>query len=150
MEELKDLVSVAFSKRIGKIEIINSESVDKKSAYFRLADGILKGKFKSDNDAANELVGKSDESSAYKMLKKRLKERLYNTLLFLQPLDANPNSYNFQVYECYKLMVLAKLLMLLGFNKTASKIMTKLMTKAKHIELFEVIQQCAIALQRKS
>lgn len=150
MDELKDLVRIAFSKRIRKIEIINSQDVDKESQYFRYADGILKGNFLTDADAANAILGEGASTSAYKMLKKRLRDRLYNTILFIQPLDENSDSYLHRVFECYKLMMVAKILLTVTINKTGFKIMAKVMTKAKPLELFDIIQQCAIALRRQS
>jgi hypothetical protein len=150
MDELKDLLKIAFSKRVDKIELIYNGEAHGNSTMRKLADGIRRGIFASEEEAANKISGTDKNGPAYKMLKKRLKERLYNTLLFMQPLESKSDKYHLLVYECYKQMVVAKMLTSLGFNKSASRIMVRLITKAEPIELFEVVQQCAIALQRKS
>ena len=150
MDELKDLIRIAFSDRIKKIEIINSEDVNKKSQFFKLADGIHKGKFKSDEEASKAILDKPASNSAYKMLKKRLKERLYNTLLFIQAKNVSTNSLSHQLFECYRQATVAKMLLSIGVIKAGTRITTKVMAKAQELELFDIVQQTAIMLRRQT
>ena len=148
MQELKDLINIAFSDRIKKIELLNGEDINRKSLPFRLADGIHKGKFATDEEAAKSLLDKNASDSAYKMLKKRLKDKLYTTLLFMQSKNPEPNSYHHQAYECYKQMAVAKMLVSIGIDKTAERMLNKIIQKSKPIELYELIEQAAIILRR--
>ena len=150
MDELKDLINIAFSDRIKKIELLNGEDINRKSLPYRLADGIHKGKFGSDAEAAKALLDKTPSDSAYKMLKKRLKDKLYTTLLFMQSKNSDPNSYHHQAYECYKLLAVAKMLMSIGINKSGARILNKVIQRSQPIELYELIEQAAILLRRET
>lgn len=78
------MVGLVTKQRLNNIELIDERLPDgKENLYLKLFKGIADGVFNSDEEAALQLYQTSAKNKKYLMLKSRLKERLINTLFFL-------------------------------------------------------------------
>jgi tetratricopeptide (TPR) repeat protein len=149
MEELRELVEIGMSGRIGRIEIFESES-NEISLSHRLYYGLKRKEIKTDEEARVALYGSSREGFKFNMLKKRLKERLYNTILFVQPRQNIPGGYLENAYFCYKHFVIAKMLTIISVRKLGIRLLRKTLKRALEYEVYEVAMLCSLNLRRDS
>ncbi len=90
MEYLKELIEVVTANKVKKIEVIGNPN-DNGTKLQKLYDAIQQGKVASDEDAFAMLYGEEGNRGAYHKLKHVLKERLVNTLFFI---DTKTNKYS--------------------------------------------------------
>ncbi|MHA6248118.1 hypothetical protein ACXYMU_09295 [Pontibacter sp. CAU 1760] len=67
-------------------------------------ENLRNKKFTSDEQAAKELYGSNQGDVRYKMLKHRLKKKLYNSLLFIDYNKIGLKEYNQKEHECMTLL----------------------------------------------
>lgn len=149
MQDLREIVHTLSGGRVDKIETFNELRKNRDRLYFKFYKGIADGKIKTDEDAIRELYAGKVAGSKYKMMKKRFTERLYTTLLFLQPRENSPKSYTKALYYCYKYFIVARLLAITSPTVVAVKLLEKVIRKATTYEVFELIELSAIHLRRE-
>lgn len=149
MEELRELVEIGMSGRIGRIEIFDPES-EKSSLSHKLYFGMKRGEIITEEDAKAVLYGSSSKGFKFNMLKKRLKERLFTTILFVQPRQNIPGAYLVNAYFCYKHYVVAKILMIISARKLGTRLMKKTLKRALEYEVYEIVMLCALGLRHNS
>jgi len=150
MKDIKELIEVAFSKRVGKIETFQEDREQANNTlFYKFYKGILEGEIKTDEDAARILYDKNKSDVSYKVLKNRFKERLYNTIIFTQPKDKSAKSFHYNLYYCYKHYVISRLLFIINMRESGIRLMTKLLTRAIPYQIFDIIFQSAIMLRRQ-
>jgi hypothetical protein len=93
METLKELVSLLSIQKVKQINLITEDS-DVPYKIKQLYDKIASGEIKSDEEAKNILYPDNNSDKSYSILKNRLKERLINTLFFI-----DINQYSKSAYE---------------------------------------------------
>lgn len=150
MEDIIELVKEVFVKRIPRIELLQDDAKSRKTLYYKIFEGIKEGRVTSDADLEQAFYNENADNYKFRKLKSRFKERLYTTILFVQPRQTSPKSYLHNVYHCYKNQVIAKLLITIGAQKAGENLMKKVLAKAMPLQLFDVIQQCALALRKSS
>lgn len=146
MDELKELVDIGMSGRIGRIEIFEPEASEATLSH-KLYFGLKRGEIKTEAEARDFLYGKSRQGFKFNMLKKRLKERLYTTILFVQPRQNIPGGYLTNAYFCYKHYVISKILIMISARKLGTRLMRKTMKRALEYEVYDVAMLCAIGLR---
>jgi tetratricopeptide (TPR) repeat protein len=146
MDELKELVGIGMSGRIGRIEIFEPESGEATLSH-KLYYGLKRGEIKTEEEARDFLYGKSKQGFKFNMLKKRLKERLFTTILFVQPRQNIPGGYLTNAYFCYKHYVISKILIMISARKLGTRLMRKTMKRALEYEVYDVAMLCAIGLR---
>ena len=150
MKDLKELIEVAFSKRIGKIETFNEEREEAQGTlFYKFYKGVLDGQIKTDEDAAHILYNKKKTDISYKVLKLRLKERLYNTIIFTEPRDKSAKSFHYNLYYCYKHYVISRLLLIINLRDAGKRLMSKVVNRAIPYQIFDIVLQAAITLRRQ-
>jgi hypothetical protein len=149
MKELKEVVTLVGSGRIGKIQGISDSDAEGDSLLYRFYKGISEGYVKTDEEAREFLYNENVGGSRYTMLKQRLFDKLYTTLLFVEPREKSAKSYFYNYYYCHKHMIVAKLLVGLGANNAGRKLMDKVIKKALDYELFEIVAHAALAMRRQ-
>lgn len=98
MEELTKIVKlVTNSINLNLVLPIPNGRSSKEDA---LHDGIRNGIYASDEDAAQDLYKASPNDVRYKMLKHRLKKKLYNNLLFLDYNKVGLNNHTIKEQAC--------------------------------------------------
>ena len=137
MDKLIEMVQIARAVKIspGDILFANSSSKTNVQAFYQ---GLLDGQFKSDQEAARLLFNENSTSSKYKNLKRYLKQKIYNTIFFVEPGKEYGEFNEVYLFSCKKLFI-AKILMNLGARNSGIEICLKVFKKAKQVELTEFL-----------
>ena len=102
MKELESLISVITKNKVKQIKIIGGHTKDK-SLLSTFYEKIAEQEFENEEDALEYFYGdKPNKQYYFTRLKSSLKERLLNTLFFI---DINQPSFNVHqkaYYNCYK------------------------------------------------
>ncbi|MBC5774937.1 hypothetical protein H8S95_12745 [Pontibacter sp. KCTC 32443] len=107
MQEIQQLLKVL--QKISSKNLLNSYLQKGKSLEGCYVNGITQGEFNSDVEAAYKLYGTDQSDVRYKMLKHRVKKKLYNTLLTIDINNTNVAFY--KETECSRLLNIAKILL---------------------------------------
>lgn len=118
MEDLKPLVKLISIQKIKQIEII-SEIDDDNSPSIKLYKGILSGHYESDDEALLDIYGSKSKSDSYQKLKYRLKQKLINTLFFIDAQGYSKSNYSKALHRNYKNIAAIKILLDKGIKKPA-------------------------------
>ena len=122
MEELLQLAQLVDKNAEKKIDLLGNPA-NYSSKMNRLYEGLLSGKFKSDDEATNSLYEKgTNQMASYNKLKKRLYQRLLNTLLFIDAEKLRFNDYQTAYYLCYKEFAVLKIVVGRGARQLAVRI----------------------------
>ncbi|SDK74029.1 hypothetical protein SAMN05421823_103429 [Catalinimonas alkaloidigena] len=148
MENLRSLIELVTKKRIKKIELFDEGSRNKNSNYFQLFDGIHSGRFKTDEEAAAEIYQCDPAEKKYLILKTRLKQKLLNTLFFLDFHDPDVAEYKAVAYECNKTLFNARVLLLHNSARLAIPAVEKALKQAESYYLTEIALECARILRQ--
>ncbi|MEQ1743932.1 MAG: hypothetical protein ABMA02_00775 [Saprospiraceae bacterium] len=127
-EVLKDLVQTITRNKIKNIEVLGNPDSEK-NLISEMHEGIFKGQFASDNEAARHLYGTNEKDPNYKKLRNRLIRQLINTSFFV---DTNLPQYNERgkaSFTCYREYAAAYII----WSKDA--------TKASHYLLQQLLEQ---------
>ena len=138
MIELKELVDIVTRNKVKSIEIIGNPS-DKESKLMQYYDLIVENQVNSDEEAFEKLYGNSSPKNAFYKLKHQLRDRLYNTLFFI---DIKQNKYSDikkAEIKCQKSLMLYNLLKLKGGTRNAVKIAKKGLKIALDYELTQEV-----------
>src|SRR5262245_22169678 len=120
MKIFKEMVTLVKKQRLTKLEIIDEKQpLTKENLYLRLYKGISDGTFETDEQAAASLYQTGPDDKKYLMLKSRLKERLINTLFFLNHHKIQDSAYQKAVYQCNRNYFCAKILITHGARTSA-------------------------------
>ncbi|MCB0502850.1 MAG: hypothetical protein KDD32_09195 [Bacteroidetes bacterium] len=135
MKDLKQLIAITSRKRIGKIEILQ-DSLPKKSIQSKLYNIVNDSEDPDEDFIAARLYGKEIDHTDVRFVKQksRLKEKLLNTILFIEP---NDKFLKLKTYA-YKQLYFGKVLQFLNSYTLAQKILKKALSVAEKIELFDV------------
>ncbi|MCB0554122.1 MAG: hypothetical protein KDD02_11265 [Phaeodactylibacter sp.] len=98
-----------------------------------LYEGIIEGNFNTDEQAMENLYG-SENKSAYRKLKSTLRNRLLNTLFFIDVKEASYNSYQKAYYECYRDWAAIKILLGKSARNSAVTLALKVLRYAEKYE----------------
>ena len=143
MEALRELIYLITKKRIKKAELFDEGSRNKTSNYYRLFDGIHSQKYTSDETAAKDIYDCLPSEKKYLILKTRLKQKLLNTLFFLDYEGDDGSSYQQAVYECNKQLYAVKVLLMNNASRLAIPLAEKTLRMAEEFELTDIVAECA-------
>ncbi len=147
MDSLRELIKLITQKRIKKVELFDESSRNKGSNYYRLFEGIHAQKYSSDADAAKDIYDCAPSEKKYLILKTRLRQKLLNTLFFLDYDTNKATEYQRAVYECNKQLYAIKVLLLSDSKRLAIPMAEKTMRMAADYELTDVMLECARILR---
>ncbi|QHT66318.1 hypothetical protein GXP67_06425 [Rhodocytophaga rosea] len=147
MDSLSELIRLVTKKRVKKVELFDENSRNKSSNYFKLFDGIHSQKYHSDADAAKDIYACDPSEKKYLILKTRLKQKLLNTLFFLDLDDENTPQYQSALYDCNKALYCAKVLLMNGSKKIAIPAVEKTLKRAQEFQLTDIELECAKILR---
>ncbi len=149
MEALSELIELVTQKRVKKVELFDENSRNKTSNYYRLFEGIHSKRYHTDQEAAQDIYQCEASAKKYLILKTRLKQKLLNTLFFL---DLNHNDHLTEreviLQECNKALYYTKTLILNRSNRVAIPTVEKTHKKAQEYELTWVEMECAHLLRQ--
>ncbi len=148
MKKLREITKIVISKRLKKIELFEENEIrDEKSKLNDLYNGIKKDSFESDKDAARALYNSSPLSTKFRQLKFRYKNRINNTLFFLDVKNTEFSKYHKAYYTCNKNWSLIRILLSNGARDSAKELLDKTYKLAFTYKLHDICYFCARDLQ---
>lgn len=148
MESLGELINLITKKRIKKVELFDESSRNKQSNYYKLFEGIHSEKYKTDADAARDIYQCDPSEKKYLILKTRLKQKLLNTLYFLDMDDKSVSEAQSAMYECSKALFYSKVLLLNNTKRIAIPTLEKVYRKAHEFSLTDIELESARMLRQ--
>jgi hypothetical protein len=148
MKELQELIQIVNKNKAKRIEVIGHPN-NYKSYLNDLYEGIADGKFQLEDDAIDFFYGNSDNGKKnFSRLKSRLKDRLYNTLFFINT-DGDAFTENEKAYyECHKNYALIKILLGRNARNLAIKLAEGTIKKTTKFEFSDLTVHIAGVLRR--
>lgn len=147
MKELTSLVSLINRNKVKKIEIIgNGENTN--ANFHKLYLGISNGQFENELEAANYFFPNIENRDIYfNRLKRNLKERLINTLFFIDTNQPNFTDLQKAYYNCYKNVTAVKILLGRYARQHAIPLAEKTLKKAIKFEFTDIVLALAKELR---
>ncbi|MDX1683982.1 MAG: hypothetical protein R3275_02035 [Saprospiraceae bacterium] len=134
MKDIADLVSIVCRFKPRQINVIDDDKDDKANLLYQL---IVDNRSIDQEKAANEIYGQPS-SSAFSKLKIRLREKLYNTLFFIDLRGPKFSNYMKASLVCYRYKTIFFILRRFGANHLATRIGEKTVKKALEFDMTEV------------
>lgn len=107
MDEISKLLKLININSCKSTVILNRST---KSKEGQLIDAVSKSRYLNDNELAELLYASNANDVRYKMLKYRVKKKLYNQLILLDINNDNLTTIEYKEQECLRLILLAKVL----------------------------------------
>lgn len=137
MEILKELVKLLPPKKTHQIEVIG-QNTNSSTKMGMLYHGILEGKYKNDSDASQDLYNRHPGYKAYRKLKGKLKDHLFNTLFFIDFNQPKFSDYQTALCNSYQQFSLIKILLNKAARSSAISIAEHLMKYTQKCEITEL------------
>ncbi|MFK7981507.1 MAG: hypothetical protein AB8G86_16095 [Saprospiraceae bacterium] len=119
MEILREMVQVLTKYKTKQIEVLGNPT-ENKSQVYEFYEGIADGTFTSDEEAATHFFDGNVRNQSYKNLKSRLKNRLINTVFFVEANQSMFNEYERAYVNCYRDWAAARILASKSAKKSAA------------------------------
>jgi hypothetical protein len=149
MENLKELVNIINKRKLSQIEVFDKSLISRKDTLFaKFYDAIAEGRIKSDEDAVEYLYGSYKESINYRKLKSRFKNRLLNTLYFIDINSASEKDPSKKAYfDCVNRLYLSNILLRYAENRSASiQLILETYSLAKKNNFFDILKEYSYKL----
>jgi len=138
LEDLIALVSVVSKQKVRQIEIISEEvKLSKKTKEFY--EGIRTGLIKSDLDAVQILYNQFYVDSKYRKLKGRLRNRLLNTVFFIDVQKFGKSDEETATVRSYHLLAIMKILKSRTKRKTAMNLADEALKVSLKFDIVDLI-----------
>lgn len=137
MENLKELIYVVNRNKIKQIDLLElSESNPTKvnQLYQLISNGLVN----SDQDAFEQLYPHATSKSAFYNLKGVLRDKLLNTLFFIDAYQNNYTDRQSAFYESYKNFAASQLLLAKNARKVGVQLLEKVLKIAEQYEFTEL------------
>lgn len=139
MDEIKKLVRI-ITKRVKKnvslIDVVSHEENPSKEQ--QLFNGVQKGLYGNDEEAAQGMYNADSTDQRFRMLKSRLRYKLYNLLYFVDFNDSQMNIGFPYEQECHSYLFRAKVLFKEGEYDLAEKHVRKALAISKEAEFTDL------------
>ncbi len=117
----------------------------------RFYEGIRKGNLTSDEVAAQAILNCSSDKQVYKDLKSKLRNRILNTVFFINPKKLKVDSlHNKTAIHCHKRWTAAKILHTIGAINIAVEIANQVLIQARKAEISHLVTDIALYLRFQS
>jgi hypothetical protein len=139
MEELIKISELLDGYRIRKVDIIGND--DSESRYTEFFNLLREGKLKNDTEAAKYFYGSkaTDKSLAYRRFKSTFRERLINTLFFIDMRHPNFNDLETATMNIQKEWAAINILFAKGDLRLPVELSERLLPIALKFELTEIV-----------
>lgn len=138
MKKLLELVNVVNKHKVKQIEVLGN-SMPQRTKVDEFYDKLIDGSISSDEDAALFFYSSTPKDRRYKELKRRLIDRLHNTVLFIDVQQAKYDDIAKAYYICWKDYASAKVLAGRTAISNAYPLMEKILKQAIRFEFSELI-----------
>ncbi|MDZ4840020.1 MAG: hypothetical protein SGJ04_08440 [Bacteroidota bacterium] len=145
METIKELLKVIEDYQLydfSKLDLYNVKK--KKGRLEEFANQIKNGFDKSTKTEKSELGDIN-----FRMLRSRLKRKLYNNILFLYKADKDLGYYQ-NYAELYRQLTIGRFLFGVSAKIAGTEILTSINKKSRKYEVFDIVVQSAIILRRQN
>ncbi len=147
LELLKELVGVVNRNKVKRIEIIGDAN-DSPSQLNELYKGITEGRFDSTEDVARFFFDDSPYRIKYaNRLQRKLKDRLLNTLFFVDVNQKGFSDIQKAYYTCHKNLAAVKILLGRYARKNGAALAEETIKIALHFEFTDLILELARELR---
>ena len=149
MKNLIEVSKILTKKKVRKIEIIDSASLEAKNSKFgEFYEALAASKFKNDRDAASFLYGCSPTHDKYRQLKSRFRKRLLNTLFFIDMNVPGASGYDRAYFSSNRDWTLVKILISNDAHLTAEYLAKQILSIAQKFKFADVIVNCCRILRQ--
>lgn len=149
MENLKELVNIISKRKLSQIEVFDKSLISRKDTLFaKFYEGIASGSISSDEDAVEYLYGDKKDAISYRKLKSRFKNRLLNTLYFID-INNNMESEGSKraYFDCVNRLYLSNILLRYAENRSASiQLILDNYTVARKNNFFDILKEYSYKL----
>ena len=149
MENLKELVNIINKRKLSQIEVFDKSLISRKDTLFaKFYNGIADGEIKTDEEALLYIYNSEKEATNYRKLKSRFKERLLNTLYFIDinhasEMDSSKKAY----FDCMNRLYLSNILLRYAENRNASiQLIADSYSTAKKNNFFDILKEYSYKL----
>jgi hypothetical protein len=149
MENLKELVSIINKRKLSQIEVFDKSLISRKDTLFaKFYDAIAEGKIQTDEEAIAYLYGNEKEGTNYRKLKSRFKNRLLNTLYFIDiNTTAESDSSKRAYFDCINRLYLSNILLRYAENRKASiQLIIEAYATARKNNFFDILKEYSYKL----
>lgn len=135
---ISELIELIDSYKAQNVKVLQNPftSQSKYSMFYR---GIKEGVINNDEDASKLLYNCEPQDHKYKKLKYRFRQRLLNSLFFIDVHQPNYTDIQKAYYSCYKNWATINILFGKGAKKSAIAIAEKTLRQAQKFEFTEVV-----------
>ncbi len=148
MKVFREMVDLVTKQSLQKIEVIDeSTPLNKENLYLQLFKGISDGSISTDEEAASIIYQTSPTNKKYQMLKSRLKDRLTNSLFFLNHKKIHDSPFQQAAFLCNKNYFCAKILLTHGARTSAIAMAKSTLTLAEKFDINEITLLCSRMLR---
>jgi hypothetical protein len=149
MKNLIEISRIVTKKKVRKIEVFDSATLDSANSKFaEFYEALMAGKFKNDRDAATFLYDCSPTDDKYRQLKSRFRKRLLNTLFFLDTNTPSTANYDRAYFSCNKEWTLVRILIVNNAHLTAVDQAKTVLSTALKYRFADVIVNCCRILRQ--
>ena len=142
MEDLKEMVNLVTKRKAKKIEIIDLDNPSAEdNLYNKFFLAIQQEEIKDDEEAAALLYHTTAKDKKFLMLKSRLRDRLLNTVYFLDFNKKGDPQLKTIFYKVFKSFFAARVLVIEGARESAESLLKKNLNYAILFEFTEMIFQ---------
>lgn len=148
MEILREMVQILTKYKTKQIEVLGNPT-DNPSQVYEFYEAIANGTFTSDEEAAAHFFDGNVRNQSYKNLKSRLKNRLINTVFFVEANQSLFNEYERAYVNCYKDWAAAKILAGKSASNASLNLCLKVLKQAQKADFTDIIIEVCRFLRRK-
>lgn len=135
MQDLKSMIKLINRQKVKNLEILILNS-EKKSKFDLLFEAIQENRVKDDESAINLIYGdEPNAKEAYKKLKYRLRQRVINTLFFIDVQGYARNPEEKATLRVIKSWAASQILRAKGQNKAARVLLEKILKTVRKYEM---------------
>ncbi|MFN8259406.1 MAG: hypothetical protein U0X41_00555 [Chitinophagales bacterium] len=149
MENITELVSIINKRKLSQIEILDKSLISRKDTLFaKFYNGIAEGHIKTDRDAVLYIYGSNKDATNYRKLKSRFKERLLNTLYFIDINHAAETDSSKKAYfDCLNHLYLSNILLRYAESRNSSiQLIADSYATAKRNNFFDILKEYSYKL----
>ncbi|KAA3596270.1 MAG: hypothetical protein DWQ06_15475 [Calditrichaeota bacterium] len=141
--KLEKLIDIARLLKKRDFKPLNNflHKKDTKSNIWKLYEGILEGKYKTDSEASLDIFGEKIPGKKFRELKNNVKEQMINSIMELD-ISINASDRLKATYKCEKNLFVAKMLGKTGSSNASRELYKQTYLLAKKHKITDVILYC--------
>lgn len=145
---LSDLVNIITRNKVKQIEVLGNPGQEESRTEL-LYEGIAKGKFKTDEDAAQGLLKVNAKDPSYKRVRAKLIRQLVNTSFFIDAQQSLFGDRNTAFVNCNRDLAAAQILIARQAKKAGSYLLLLTLEQSLKFEFTEITCEILKALRKQ-